>query len=94
MESLQQIWEQVCDYCKSKVNEVTYNAWFTLLRLKRIDGNKVVLSLENNVQRKIILENFKDIIDEAVEEVLKFPVKVVIETDEDKPISPLNMIDL
>ena len=70
MESLQQIWEQVCDYCKSKVNEVTYNAWFTLLRLKRIDGNKVVLSLENNVQRKIILENFKDIIDEAVEEVV------------------------
>ncbi len=93
MESLQQIWEQICDYCKSKVNEVTYNAWFTLLRLKRIDGNKVILSLENNVQRKIILENFKDIIDEAVEEVLKFPVKVVIETDEDKPISPLNMID-
>ena len=93
METLQDVWREICDYCKTQVNEVTYNAWFDLLSLKRIDGSDAVLYVKTDFQKKIILENYKHILDDAFLEVLKFPVNIKIETDSDKPISPIKVPD-
>lgn len=93
METIQDVWQEICDYCKSRVNEVTYNAWFTLLSLQRIDGSKAYLYVKTDFQKKVILENYKNILDDAFFEVMKFPVEIIIRTDSDKPISPIKMID-
>ncbi|MGN0174237.1 MAG: chromosomal replication initiator protein DnaA [Acutalibacteraceae bacterium] len=93
METLQDVWQEICAYCKTQVNEVTFNAWFSLLSLERIDGSEAILNVKTEFQKKIILENYKHILDDAFLEVLKFPVNITIKTEADKPISPIKFVD-
>ena len=94
MESMQDLWQEICKYCKTKVNEVTYNAWFTLLSLQKIDGSEVTLYVKTDFQKKIIMENYLHILDDAFLEVMKFPCKVSIKTESDKPVSPLKPVNI
>lgn len=86
MESINEVWEEVCKFCKSKVSEASFNAWISALEFRKIEGNEVVLFIKTNFQKKIILENFKNVLDEAFEEVLKFPVNIKIITENDTEI--------
>ena len=94
MEAMQDLWQEICKYCKTKVNEVTYNAWFTLLSLQKIDGSEVTLYVKTDFQKKIIMENYLHILDDAFLEVMKFPCKVSIKTESDKPVSPLKPVNI
>ncbi len=93
METLQEVWQAVSKYCKTQVNEVTFNAWFTTISLQKIEGSNVILYVNTPFLKNIIEDNYKGILVDAFTEVLKFPVKVVIITEEDKPISPIKFVD-
>ena len=93
METLQEVWQEVCKYCKTQVNEVTFNAWFTNITLQKIEGSNAILYVNTPFLKSIINDNYKDILTDAFTEVLKFPVKVIIITEEDKPISPIRIVD-
>ena len=93
MESMQDLWNEVCEYCKTRVIEVTYNAWFTLLSLDRIDGSDVTLTVKTEFQKKIIMENYLHILDDAFFEVMKFPCRILIKTEEEKQMSPLKPVN-
>ena len=87
MESLQEVWKEICEYCKTKVSESSFNAWFSGLSLQGIKDGEAILYIENDFQKGILLDNFKNILDEAFEEVLKFPVNVKIRSEKDAPIN-------
>ncbi len=91
MESLQEVWKEICDYCKTKVSEAGFNAWLSELILQKIDGNEATLYIKTEFQKKIILENFKAVLEDAFFEVLKFPVKISIRTEMDAPVSTIRL---
>lgn len=93
MESLNDVWNEVCAYCKTRVNEVTYNVWFSVLSLSDLTGAEATLYVRTDFQRKIIIENYKNILDDAFENVLKFPVTIKIITEEDMPVSAISTND-
>ena len=87
MESLQEVLKEICDYCKTKVSESSFNAWFSNLSLQAIKDGEAILYIENDFQKSILLDNFKNVLDEAFEEVLKFPVDVKIKSEKDAPFT-------
>lgn len=89
MESLNEVWAAVCAYCKTRVNEITFNVWFKDLQLKGLESGEATLYIKTVFQRKVILENYKSILDDAFQHVLQFPVHVRIITDEDTPITSI-----
>lgn len=89
METLQEVWSAVSDYCKTKINEVTFNAWFTPIKLQKIEGNNVHLYVTTTFLKNIIEDNYKSILKEAFSEVLKFPTEIIIVSEEDLPASPM-----
>lgn len=89
METLQEVWNAACDYCKTKVNEVTFNAWFTPIKLQKIEGNNVYLYVTTNFLKNIIEDNYKSVLREAFSEVLKFPIEIIIVSEEEMPASPI-----
>lgn len=89
METLQEVWNAACDYCKTKVNEVTFNAWFTPIKLQKIEGNNVYLYVTTNFLKNIIEDNYKSVLKEAFSEVLKFPIEIIIVSEEEMPASPI-----
>ena len=52
MNSLNDMWSAVCECAKEKynVNSEAFKLWFTPITLKSFDGQKAVLSINNNSQ--------------------------------------------
>lgn len=93
MESMNEVWSGVCAYCKTKVSEASFNAWISALSFQKMEGNEAILFIKTSFQKQIILENFKGVLEEAFEDVLKFPVKIRIKTEVDEKSSPIKNID-
>ena len=91
MESLQEVWKEICNYCKTKVSEAGFNAWLSELILQKIEDSEATLYIKTEFQKKIILENFKTVLEDAFLEVLKFPVKISIRTEMDAPVSAIRL---
>lgn len=93
MESINEVWEEICAYCKTKISEASFNAWISALTFQKIEGKEAVLFIKTNFQKQIILENFKGVLEDAFEEVLKFPVNITIKTEADIEKEPLKSLN-
>ena len=78
MESLQDMWQAVCDYAENNlgVNSNAIGMWFKPITLKAFDGQTVELSVNNEFQYPIIVKKYKEIINKAFNEVIGFDVDV------------------
>lgn len=87
MDSLTELQNMVLDNIKSKVNEVTFNCWFKDIKLQALEGNRVVLYIDNTFKKGIVEKSYFNILKEAFEEVLSFEVDLkLISEDEAVPI--------
>ena len=46
MDSFDQAWELICDYCRSKITEVAFKTWFSRLKPVSLDFTDGVAILE------------------------------------------------
>ena len=76
METYNDIWQAVLAYCKGKVSETGYKLWLTPVVISDFKDNKFVLLMESAVKKKIVMEQYGRLIEEALEQVLGFKVDV------------------
>lgn len=62
MESLNDMWTAVCECAVEKynVNAEAFKLWFSPITLKSFDGQKAVLSINNNFLFPIIEKNIQN----------------------------------
>lgn len=88
MESFKEVWELVQDYCKSKVSEVAYNTWISEIQPVKMDNNEAVVFVNANFQRNIIYSMYNDLIEEAFENTIGFPINLKVVTAEEGYVLP------
>ncbi len=78
MDSLNDMWNAVCECAKEKynVNSEAFKLWFTPITLKSFDGQKAVLSINNNFLFPIIEKKYSELINNAFNEVIGFNVEI------------------
>lgn len=78
MDSLNDMWSAVCECAKEKynVNSEAFKLWFTPIKLKSFDGQKAVLSINNNFLFPIIEKKYSELINNAFNEVIGFNVEI------------------
>lgn len=78
MESLQDMWQAVCNYSVENlnVNEGALKLWFSPIFLKSFDGQTVVLSVNNEFLFPIIKKKYSETINKAFNEVVGFEVEI------------------
>ena len=78
MDSLNDMWSAVCECAKEKynVNSEAFKLWFTPRTLKSFDGQKAVLSINNNFLFPIIENKYSELINNAFNEVIGFNVEI------------------
>lgn len=81
MDSYNDIWELVRAYCKENVTETIYSLWLEPLELKSFEDDKVILSA-SEFKANIIRSKFKNLLDEAFEQYMGFPIDVTIESSD------------
>lgn len=83
MKSFNDVFTNVCDYCKDKISSVGYNLWIQVIKPLSFDGEHAVLYVKSDFQKKIITEKYMDLLLKAFEHVLGFPIELEIKCDDE-----------
>jgi len=88
VESFDQVFETVREYCKSQLSDVNYTLWIEDLLPLQFVGLTAYLKAKSKFKRNIIVEKYEDILLKGFSQALGFDVDLVVEYDEDdKPQS-------
>ena len=60
------MWEQALNWIQDKLNDQVFEAWFTPVELKEIDGDTLTLNVPNKFFKEWLSNNYLDLIEEAV----------------------------
>ena len=82
MDSYNDLWELVREYCKKNVTDTIYSLWLEPLQLVSFEESKVVLSA-SDFKANIIRSKFMDLLNEAFEQTMGFSITVEIISEKD-----------
>ena len=82
--SINDIWNAVCEECKKKVSEVAFDTFFKFLKPEGFDSNEFVLSTETEYLKTTVENLYKEIIGEAIKTVMGIPIKPVFVVGDDE----------
>lgn len=71
MDSFDQAWEIICEFCRSQITDVAYKTWFSRLRPVSLDFEKGVAIIEapNDFHRQTLLRCYSDLLERALQNV-------------------------
>ena len=79
MNSFNEILDFVKDYCKTQMTEVAYNLWIKDIEPVKLTGDEAQIRVNSEFKKNIVSEKYKDLLSKGFENVLGFPVDVVID---------------
>ena len=95
MDSFEEIFGLVKEYCKTQMTEVAYNSWIKNLTLIKFNVDDVHLGVSFDVQQSIVSVKYKDLLSRGFENILGFPVEVYIDLiEEPKAENKYNTVDV
>ncbi|MDE5768063.1 MAG: chromosomal replication initiator protein DnaA [Oscillospiraceae bacterium] len=80
MNSLQEVFEQVKSYCTEHelIAKVAMETWINTMIPISLDGNQAVFEVDTEFQQGIILTNYKKFLESAMQDIMGFPVNVMV----------------
>lgn len=71
MESFNEAWEIICDYCKTRITEVAYKTWISRIKPMDLDFDKgtATLLVPNEFHKQTLNRCYNQLIKEAFEEI-------------------------
>ncbi|MBQ7873874.1 MAG: chromosomal replication initiator protein DnaA [Oscillospiraceae bacterium] len=79
MDSFEEIFGLVKDRCKTQMTEVAYNLWIKDIVPVKLTVENVRLGVNSEFKQNIVAEKYKELLSRGFEDVLGFPVEVIIE---------------
>ena len=84
--SIEDVWEVVCDECKKTVSEFSFDCFFVKLKPVSMVGGEFTISCTDEYALEVIEKNYKDLLRNSVKTVmgLDFEINLIFEDDEEK----------
>lgn len=83
MDSFEELFSMVKEYCKTQMTEVAYKIWIKDIAPVSFDNDFVVLGVSSDFKKNIVTEKYKALLSKGFEQTLGFPVEVNIEVADD-----------
>jgi len=83
MESFGEVVELVKKHVRTRVSESAYNCWISCIEPVRFDNGKAIIYVKTLFQKNIILNQYYEKLSSGFENVLGFPVELIVTTQED-----------
>lgn len=92
MESFTEVWNLVCDYCKSKITEIAYSTWISRIEPVSLDFAQgvAVLKVPNELHRQTLTHYYKDLLNEAFKQIFGQEIQIQIFTSSEPIVSKQN----
>lgn len=78
MNSFNDVWENVCSFCKNSIHEVAYNTWISSLQPVELKDSVAIIRSKSDYQKSIVENHYINLIKQGFEEIFGFPVEVTI----------------
>ena len=90
MESFDQAWELICDYCRSRITDVAYKTWFDRLKPLSLDFEAGMAQIEapNEFHKQTLLRCYSDLLGEAFQSVFGSQIAFTITVPEERKAAP------
>ena len=85
MESFDEVFQMVSDYCKTDLSEAAHKIWIRCIEPVSLENNVATLYVKSDFQKKIIDQKYVRLLKQGFGEILGFDVDVRVITDSDKP---------
>lgn len=82
--SINDIWNAVCEECKKRVSEVAFDTFFKFLKPESFDSNGFILSTETEYLKTTVENLYKDIIASSIKTVMGLPIPPVFVVGENE----------
>ncbi len=94
MDSFNETWNLVCDYCKTRITKVAFQTWISRIEPKEIDFDMVQIKLlvPNEFHRQTVNRCYNTLLEEAFEEIFgqRFEIKLIVPEEITKEIPAEN----
>lgn len=94
MESFNEAWAMICDYCKRQVTDVAYKTWIARITPSKLDFDKgeAVLLVPNNFHKQTLVRCYKDLLDEAMLQLFGSNINItfVVPTEDNDLVSGIS----
>ena len=91
---LKQIWEEALKIIKEETSPVSYETWIEPVIPCGIDGNQIILQVENNFFKEMLEKRYLPFIRNAIKFVTKNEYDIILLTEEEQKAGGLQKIDL
>ena len=92
MESFNEAWDLICDYCKSRITEVAYTTWISRIKPVALDFDQgaAVLEVPNQFHLQTLTRCYTTLLREAFEQVFGSGIDIRLCTPEEvqKAVKP------
>ena len=78
VQNFKDLWAKVAAYCQEKMSSVAYSMWFGSMTPVSFNGTAFSVSVPTEMYKNVILQNYLPYIEEAFNERLGLPIKLVI----------------
>lgn len=80
MDSFNEAWTLVCDYCKQNVTEVAYKSWLSNIEPIKLDfaEGKAVIMVPSDFQRNIVMTVYMKLLKEAMRNIFGTDLDIVV----------------
>jgi len=85
MESFTEVWNLVCDYCKSKITDIAYSTWIKRIEPVNLDFAQgvAVIKVPNELHRQTIKHYYMDMLDEAFTQIFGQKIQIRVCTPDE-----------
>lgn len=85
MESFDEAWELICDYCKTRITDVAYKTWISRIKPIKLDFDKciAVLMVPNEFHRQTLNRCYINLLNSAFSEVFGSGIDICLTTPEE-----------
>ena len=86
MQEFHDIWEPILTALSEQFSSPTVNLWFKPLELAAFSDTTAVIITENRFKKKIVINHYKEVLEQTFKNTLGFPVEVCILADDPEKI--------
>lgn len=79
MDSFNETWELICDYCKQRISGVAYTTWISKIEPVSIDfaEGKAVLMVPGDFHRRAVIRGYMDLLEDAFKSVFGDGIEII-----------------
>ena len=86
--SPQELWRHLRAAIRSRIQHEQFETWFRRTALTAVDGATLTIAVQNRFTRDWLGSNYREVLEQAVVEVLGSPRKIVIHVDQESALPP------